>query len=98
MSALSAVACGLLEAEGPPARTVGEVPGASDEPVPLPQNRDAPGARDPTAPAAPLPDPPLPGYELAWRDEFDGAALDLERWTVNEGPWRDALNAPTRSR
>lgn len=39
------------------------------------------------------PAPPLPGYHLAWREEFDGMALDMSRWTAYEGPRRDATNA-----
>lgn len=39
------------------------------------------------------PPPPLPGYRLVWRDEFDGKALDPRKWE----PWhlgkrRDAVN------
>ncbi len=45
-----------------------------------------------TQPSSDLP-PPIPGYVLAWHDEFDGPALDSTRWK----PWalgkrRDALN------
>ena len=39
-AALALSACGLLEPEGPPARTVGEVPGTGDpgRPRPAPQS------------------------------------------------------------
>jgi len=39
--------------------------------------------------------PPLPGYRLAWHDEFDGAALDTTRWTAYAGPRRGARNDPS---
>jgi beta-glucanase (GH16 family) len=53
------------------------------------------GPRPASRPPAPLqaaPTPPLPGLTLAWHDEFDGSALDTTRWTVYEGPRRDAQN------
>jgi beta-glucanase (GH16 family) len=94
-AALALAGCGLLEAEGPPARTEGDVPGATDEAVPLPESRDVPELDAPSAGGdAPLVDPPLPGYTLAWREEFGGDALDPTRWNVREGRWRDALNSP----
>ena len=37
---------------------------------------------------------PLPGYVLAWHDEFDGSALDTTRWTIHAGPRRGAVNTP----
>jgi len=72
--------CGLLEPPAPPARLVGPVPGGS-------------GLPKPDRPAGVAVPPPFPGYVLAWDDEFDGAALDERRWTIDVGPWRDAVNA-----
>lgn len=72
-------ACGVVDPEGPPGRLIGPdaaVPGA---PVP-----DRPSGVDAL--------PPFPGYELAWNDEFDGAALADGRWTIQEGARRDAVN------
>ncbi len=43
-------------------------------------------------PAPALPAPPLPGYRLAWHDEFDGTSLDTSSWTLYTGPRRDAQN------
>jgi beta-glucanase (GH16 family) len=38
---------------------------------------------------------PPPGYQLKWADEFDGAQLDLKKWTVwLPGKRRDAINTP----
>ena len=34
----------------------------------------------------------MPGYHLAWHDEFDGPALDTSGWTVYAGARRDAEN------
>jgi beta-glucanase (GH16 family) len=45
----------------------------------------------PTAPGG-SPVPPLPGYQLAWEDEFQGTALDTSKWTAMTGPRRDAQN------
>ena len=88
-AALALSACGLLEPEGPPARVEGDVPGTgTDGPVPRPQSPS-----DPAAPEEPLPDSPLPGYTLAFRDEFSGTALDDGKWTIREDAWRDAQNA-----
>ncbi len=37
--------------------------------------------------------PPVEGYELVWRDEFEGQALDPEKWKPWAiGPRRDAFN------
>ena len=37
--------------------------------------------------------PPVDGYKLVWSDEFDGHALDLEKWVYRAlGPRRDAIN------
>ena len=72
--------CGLLEPEGPPARALGGAPAV-------------PGAAAPDRPSTVSAIPPFPGYELAWNDEFDGAALDVGRWSIVERPWRDAVNA-----
>lgn len=35
----------------------------------------------------------LPGYELVWKDEFDGTALDTEKWTIDTDARRDAVNS-----
>ncbi len=41
------------------------------------------------------PHPDLPGYALAWHDEFDGPNLDSTRWShYAPGPRRDAVNTP----
>jgi beta-glucanase (GH16 family) len=37
---------------------------------------------------------PPAGYQLAWRDEFDGTTLDTSRWTAEVGPRRDYLMTP----
>jgi beta-glucanase (GH16 family) len=43
----------------------------------------------------PAPEPPLPGYTLAWHDEFEGKALDPGKWSPwRPGPRRDAINTP----
>jgi beta-glucanase (GH16 family) len=60
-------------------RGVGAAPG---QPTPL-------AAHGAAAPAA-----PLPGYRLAWHDEFDGTTLDTAKWTAYAGARRGALNAP----
>lgn len=49
------------------------------------------GEVTPTAIASPSVD--LPGYQLAWSDEFDGESLDGSRWTVRAGARRDAINS-----
>jgi hypothetical protein len=36
--------------------------------------------------------PPGSGWQLLWRDEFDGTALDTSKWNVDTGPRRDAMN------
>jgi beta-glucanase (GH16 family) len=36
--------------------------------------------------------PPIPGYRLAWHDEFDGGALDPSTWTAQNIARRDAVN------
>jgi beta-glucanase (GH16 family) len=49
----------------------------------------------PTAETLPAPlAAPLPGYQLAWREEFDGPALDTAKWTAYAGPRRHAQNTP----
>ncbi len=94
-AALALSACGLLEPQGPPARTVGPVPGAPppDAPLPRPQDPAAP-PQDPSAPGEPVPDPPFPGYTLAWRDEFAGTAMDDSKWVVNSGDWKGGVRGP----
>lgn len=43
----------------------------------------------------PPPAPPLPGYTLAWHDEFDGDRLDESKWSHYAlGPRRKAVNVP----
>ncbi|MDE3066131.1 MAG: glycoside hydrolase family 16 protein [Verrucomicrobiota bacterium] len=42
-----------------------------------------------------LPAAPPPGYRLVWADEFNGTALDTNRWNdYNPGRRRDAINVP----
>lgn len=44
-------------------------------------------------------DPPLPGYELVWHDEFDGEELDRSKWEPwAPGPRRDAVNVGDAAR
>lgn len=39
------------------------------------------------------PTPPIPGYSLVWRDDFDGTDVDPHRWSAWAlGPRRDAIN------
>ncbi|USN99136.1 MAG: glycoside hydrolase family 16 protein [Phycisphaeraceae bacterium] len=39
------------------------------------------------------PEPPRPGYDLVWQEEFDGTALDESKWSLWAlGPRRDAIN------
>ena len=39
--------------------------------------------------------PPVPGYELVWRDEFDGTRWDTNSWACREaGPRKDGMNDP----
>lgn len=56
------------------------------------------GSGSPAAPSltgqAGSPGSPVPGYRLAWQDEFDGVALDLSKWTAQSGARRSADNAP----
>jgi beta-glucanase (GH16 family) len=78
-AALALAGCGLLDPPGPPARLLDPAPGASgDSPQPSAPDYEA---------------PPFPGYALAWRDEFDGTALDERWWTIDLGRWRSGLNA-----
>ncbi len=35
--------------------------------------------------------PPGKGYEMVWNDEFNGAALDLSKWSYRLGPRNDAV-------
>lgn len=87
--AVALSSCGVLEPPTPPARTVGGIPGAGSGGAPVPQGGGDPGGQtDPR-----VGNPPLPGYQLAWHDEFDGSALDPKSWNVDTGPWRDAVNA-----
>lgn len=38
---------------------------------------------------------PPAGYQLVWSDEFDGAELDMSKWSHRcPGPRRDAVNVP----
>jgi beta-glucanase (GH16 family) len=74
-------ACGLVDPPTPPAHVVGSIPPAPGAPVPDPDRHHG------------TPSSPFPGYVLAWRDEFDGAALDEDVWTIDQGPCRDAVNA-----
>lgn len=37
---------------------------------------------------------PLPGYALAWDEEFSGSVLDTSKWTVYAGARRGAQNSP----
>lgn len=34
------------------------------------------------------------GYQLVWREEFDGTTLDGSRWSASTGPRREAVNTP----
>ncbi len=58
----------------------------------------APPEPDPVPPPVtsdPSPVPTLPaGYSLAWRDEFDGPALDLSKWLPFDAPRADAIDTP----
>ncbi|BDG03424.1 glycoside hydrolase family 16 protein [Anaeromyxobacter oryzae] len=76
--------CGLLDPPGPPARVLGD-----------PGTRDAPFAQatDPGVPGQIAPRPPFPGFALAFHDEFDGVALDENKWKILLGPWRSGLDA-----
>lgn len=39
--------------------------------------------------------PPAAGYDLTWRDEFDGAQLDTNSWACRHpGPRKDGINDP----
>ena len=43
--------------------------------------------------ATPSADIPVAGYHLVWSDEFDGAALDTQKWDYRQlGPRRDGVN------
>jgi beta-glucanase (GH16 family) len=59
----------------------------SPTPNPTPSPTPTPG--EPT-PVAALP----PGYQLAWHDEFDGAALDTSRWNAFSWARGDAIDTP----
>jgi beta-glucanase (GH16 family) len=72
-------ACGLVDPPAPPARVIGALP-------------LVPGAAKPDRPPG-AEQPPFPGYDLVWHDEFNGTALDERDWTLDEGPWRDAVNS-----
>lgn len=37
---------------------------------------------------------PPQGYELVWKDEFDGSALDDTKWTAQSAPRKGAENTP----
>lgn len=37
---------------------------------------------------------PPAGYELVWKDEFDGAELDPAKWTAQSAPRKGAQNTP----
>ncbi|MCO5298274.1 MAG: glycoside hydrolase family 16 protein [Fimbriimonadaceae bacterium] len=42
---------------------------------------------------------PMPGYQLAWHDEFDGWRIDQTKWKPWAlGPRRDAVNVPEAAR
>lgn len=57
----------------------------ADEPdaADVPDEADSPELR---------PSADLPGYELAWQDEFDGDGLDTSTWEIITGSRRDAIN------
>lgn len=39
--------------------------------------------------------PPVPGYQLVWRDEFDGTEIDPKSWACRHpGPRKDGINDP----
>lgn len=75
VSALGVAACGLVPTGLAPARNA--APGIEGVPIPT-------SGEDPSIPR-------LPGYQLAWSDEFDGTALDATKWNVNVGPRHDAV-------
>ncbi len=35
----------------------------------------------------------LPGYQLVWRDEFNGTEIDSSKWTVSAEKWGNATNS-----
>jgi beta-glucanase (GH16 family) len=54
---------------------------------------DAPASPSPPGQAG-TPGAPVPGYRLAWQDEFGGSALDPSKWSAQSGPRRTAVNTP----
>lgn len=54
---------------------------------------DSPASPSPNGQAG-TPGAPIPGYRLAWQDEFAGDALDASKWTAQSGPRRSAVNTP----
>jgi beta-glucanase (GH16 family) len=90
--AIALGACGLADPPAPPARIVGAAPdvgGAEKTDRPIDDGGGGGGGGGGGVTLS----PPFPGYELAWHDEFDGAALEDLSWTIEEGPWRDAVNS-----
>ena len=80
--ALVAGACGWEPpgSSSPPAASLGSAPAA-----PPSGGGGSPATSDGLQPA---------GYQLAWREEFDGATLDGSRWSASSDPRRDAVNTP----